>query len=227
MITLSFQENHYKWVDGNPLVYSEWYDPSKDPSITSVLKKMIYLNPQPIRDGFSYCTIMFPYHPDENSNWIKIPCNYPIEEASFICKTDPPFNMSSHTFLTSTSGYLENNTLVKPLFACPTKWTYVNGTCLRLITSPFPLNRPFSWKAASHYCNVYGGKMHPKANGHLLGAAQLSSLLQKWRHLEMYGLIWLFGPSRNHNNSKAKKSVYYCPIIFSGYNDKGDLRYIW
>ena len=218
----SFQVNHYKWVDGNPFVYSEWYDPSKDPSVPWVLEKLIHPNPQPISDGFSHCTIMFPYHPQEKSNWVKVPCNYPIKETSFICKTDSIFNKSSDTFLTSTSGYLETNTLAKPLFACPAKWTYVNGTCLRLITSPYDLSVGFSWPIASRYCYKYGGKMYPKLSDQLLDAAQLSSLLQKWQHREMYGHIWIFGPTKLYYNSKTQKSVSSCPVIFSGYNGKGN-----
>ena len=106
-----FQVGHHKWVDGNPFVYSEWYDPSKQSSIPKNIEKLTYPNQQPIVDGFSHCTVMFPYHPHENSNWIKIPCDYPIAESSFISKTSSYFDKSIELSTPLASGYIVQNTL--------------------------------------------------------------------------------------------------------------------
>ena len=43
-------------------------------------------NPQPDPNAGSLCSAMATYSPFESTNWIKIPCEYPIFRSGVICK---------------------------------------------------------------------------------------------------------------------------------------------
>ena len=64
--------------------------------------------------------------------------------------------------------------------------------------------------------------MYPKNSNRNLNLAQLSSLLQIWRHFEIYGHIWINGQMKTAYDSTTERFVYVCPVILPRYNGKRD-----
>ena len=181
-----------RWTDGNPLTYSEWYDPSQHGAVPTNLEAVVSeLKAQPISDQLSRCTIMFPETGRLWSRWAKVPCHYPVELSSFICKT----HINDHkmpTPLNSTypSSYVDaSHRLVYKAKWCNSGWLYWEGVCLKMLSTR-NLEKELSPSEGSGLCQEHGGTVLIISQEKTT-LEKLSYLIKSWNFLPNYGYIRL------------------------------------
>ena len=177
------QEGRYFWLDGNPVIYSEWYDPSLHSYVhaTSSLRLAVPNMRQPIFDYQLSCTMMMPQLPEAPGRWVKFPCSYAPEEdihVGYICKK--PANSNT----TGTAQPRDQHVLKRAKKQCPKGWTFYKSRCYRLHT--FSPVYPINWIAAIQICprnetrrNYTDGYFDPN----------VVYLLKVWRFKDT-GFIW-------------------------------------
>ena len=200
------------WVDGNPLVYSEWYDPQRkkdengesvwtvEPMVPFILDMVKPSLKQPLNDPAYKCSVMFPYFRDGWGNWAKIPCNYRIKEVTFLCKHQPPHvKDKTNEFVDDRKQSLRNyidkdkerrvNTLLRQNVACPTGWTYFSNKCLKLESVILNLSVFFNYSMLEAMCVNVGGNISYMDRMHINECSHLLSVI--WKHEYRYGQIAL------------------------------------
>ena len=201
------------WIDGNPLVYTEWFNPEShqlyedesseytwtktnmipkqlDNFVSSTLK-------QPINNPDSKCTIMFPYMPYTWGNWALVPCNLKIRNVKIVCKhlvSNVNGNTIGKDIKQATikenllkDRWLGSNVLTRQNLTCPLTWTFYRDKCLSLESSIFNFSVSMNNSMLESMCSKGGGRI-----SHLdvreLGS--YSNLFKKiWKHDHTYGQI--------------------------------------
>ncbi|XP_064640791.1 G-protein coupled receptor GRL101-like [Lineus longissimus] len=80
--------NNFKWSDGNPAVFEEWYHPAYADRLPDLDEAIIKTRPQPSSQPTTRCTVMYVSldYFWEKTHWCKVPCSYPISDSAYICK---------------------------------------------------------------------------------------------------------------------------------------------
>ena len=191
-----FQNGDLRWVDGNPLTYAEWFDPKRnsvypnkpgnttDKQIPKFLRGTIISSTlkQPISDPGTQCTVMFPYVSTGWGNWAKVPCHYIVRNARFIC-TMPAIPDDYHVAKSKDNIDTMNDS---GDWMCPNKWTYVNGTCLRLLSSIKDVHTQHSFSLLKKMCRFVDGKV---ALLDLDRSAIIHIMKYQWKQSYKYGNV--------------------------------------
>ena len=205
-------------MDGSPVVVTDWYQ--RFPSETQPLpakffgREVNFASPtlsQPTIDKSTGCTAMVFSTPLMSTNWIKIPCLFPYENAGYICKYRATDVISTNVSVSASpngSTTVENKgnvtILTKGTTACPVNWVYHKGVCIRLLTSENSIKTEFSCDNASEICKAHGGRLAKVTQANY---NEVLNLLKIWKHTPKYGGIWFEGCSVIQGTKSA--SVFF------------------
>ena len=178
-----------RWVDGNPSIYTEWYEPEKTGIHVDAADVLIDDKIEEMRKALpsrKQCTMVVRSWmiPGGKTEWLPVPCNRPYSKVSFVCK------MKYKNVPSTYSGTTLR--LQKKKSRCPKGFQYIGKlkACFSLLSSNTNINHSISCSVARKMCT--------NVKGHLayIGKARYAKLktyLDVWKHVRQYGGIWLAG----------------------------------
>ena len=155
-----FQAGYHKWVDGNPMIYAEWYLPGMMNYTSARVWEIIKRDyAQPLLESSAPCTAMLPVLYPRLTNWAKVPCNFQPAAAvgvGYICKK--PIHGGGEKRNTSLptdhriTGWVEKtenrNRFLHSGQHCPEGWLFLGGDSCFYID----MADPKTWEEASVSC---------------------------------------------------------------------------
>ena len=153
---------------------------------------------QPVNDRSMECTVMILPHPGLGIQWVKVPCNYELQDTGYICKSEVNGNPNFQTINSINYPYDQetfskvvevNSTvhIVPALTVCPKEWNYLDGVCLIMASSTDTIKKSLTCGEAKQICkNMSGSLAHVADN-----FPGIKEYLYMWLHKPSYGGIWV------------------------------------
>ncbi|XP_013411659.1 uncharacterized protein LOC106174585 [Lingula anatina] len=226
-------KNWFRWSDSSPIGVTDWFRPSwpTDINVTDILEhpsisKLLHLyrfleTQQPLMDVSLNCTMMLIHGAEQFTNWVTIPCYFPMERVSYICKR---MTESKLTKLSKeTRSYFKKigidhdvyddkkHDIGKSVPSCGRGWLYHQGVCYRLsnldyvfntsnvgsFSSTGPRHPPSraeheTWESMARMCNMSLDVCRPAFPMETMATTpDLMSALERYHHAFGDGGVWI------------------------------------
>ena len=218
-----------RWIDGEPVTYSEWYTPGGP--IQPVPAPSVVLNEE--KSGHMSqtelsCTAVVAKHlaVSERTYWMNIPCKQMYKTAGFVCK-ERNINklrcaidngeMVNKKYRASYVKHMNDTTFLYPSeYFCPLGWNFIETSCFKLVSSSKNITEMYSCAEAAEKCALHSSNMAKIDNKNL---KSILLYLKSWLHIEAYGAIWLQECSILAPDQLQRKNTVEIDRLFKVYNN--------
>ena len=203
-IRFLLQTGYHRWVDNNPLVYSEWYSYTQEQQVSEkIWSTLLGKQKQPLLDVSSPCTLMVPLPYSNTTNWAKVPCDYQPHISigvGYICKT-PRVDAKKdieEKWPNSINVVNGHDTLTLPMMKCPIGWVHLDNECFHVDSGVLQ-----NWSNSHATCTENGGTLLPYNVSKSMTQSHVDTF--SWPQL-----FWV-GKDTDVNQSGRDKS---CPAVY-------------